>query len=62
MSFEPSDLLSGYFDLLLIAEREDQECANTPSSPRIASHQMCQISAKPMKTAKNAVTNPMALF
>src|SRR5882757_150960 len=33
-----------------------------PMAPTPAIHQMCQISAKPVMTAKNAVTNPVALF
>ena len=32
------------------------------TSPRIASHPMCQMRAKPVMTAKNAVTNPLALL
>ena len=33
-----------------------------PISPRIAIHQMCQISAKPITVAKKAMTNPIGLF
>src|SRR5262249_31266 len=36
--------------------------ANAPSIPKPASHQMCQISAKPMTTAKNALMKPVGLF
>src|SRR5260370_14176306 len=32
------------------------------ASPKIASHQMCQIRAKPVTTAKKAGTNPLGLF
>src|ERR1700757_3396337 len=35
---------------------------NAPNTPPLASHQMCQMSAKPMTTAKKAVTKPVALF
>jgi len=35
---------------------------NAPNTPTLASHQMCQISAKPTTTAKKAVTKPVALF
>src|ERR1700755_2127012 len=35
---------------------------NAPNIPTLASHQMCQIIAKPMTTAKKAVTKPVALF
>jgi len=31
-------------------------------SPSTTSHQMCQISAKPVKVAKNAVTKPTGLL
>src|SRR5262249_55891042 len=33
-----------------------------PASPSTASHQICQMSAKPVMVAKNAVTNPVALL
>src|SRR3979411_691125 len=33
-----------------------------PIAPRPAIHQMCQISAKPLTTAKNAVMKPVELF
>src|ERR1700754_5023697 len=33
-----------------------------PIAPTPAIHQMCQISAKPLTTAKNAMTKPVALF
>src|SRR5262249_41839703 len=33
-----------------------------PRSPKPAIHQMCHISAKPVITAKNAVTKPVGLF
>jgi hypothetical protein len=33
-----------------------------PANPKIASHQMCQIRAKPLTTAKKAVRNPFALL
>src|ERR1700739_443169 len=33
-----------------------------PIAPTPAIHQMCQINAKPVMTAKNAVTKPVALF
>src|ERR1700733_5473952 len=33
-----------------------------PSSPTPTIHQMCQIRAKPVITAKNAVTKPVGLF
>src|SRR4029077_9654440 len=35
---------------------------NAPNRPRAAIHQMCQIIAKPMTTAKKALTKPVALF
>src|ERR1700761_3491353 len=35
---------------------------NAPNTPTQANHQMCQIIAKPMTTAKKAVTKPVALF
>src|SRR6266702_6704426 len=35
---------------------------NAPNTPTLASHQMCKIIAKPMTTAKKAVTKPVALF
>src|ERR1700722_1405268 len=35
---------------------------NAPKSPKPAIHQMCQIIAKPIMTAKNALTKPVALF
>src|SRR5258708_39471605 len=34
----------------------------TPIAPAPAIHQMCQISAKPVTTAKNAMMKPVALF
>src|SRR3979411_821396 len=34
----------------------------TPIAPAPAIHQMCQIRAKPVTTAKNAVMKPVALF
>src|SRR5690348_14617584 len=34
MSFDPSDLVGGYFDLLPIAEREGQECRERPEQPQ----------------------------
>src|SRR5665213_28871 len=33
--------------------------ANAPMNPAITIHQICQISANPMKVAKNAQTNPV---
>src|SRR6476646_2936899 len=36
--------------------------AYAPTSPTIISHQMCQISAKPMKVAKKAQTKPVGLL
>src|SRR5882757_2333008 len=36
--------------------------AEIPIAPAPAIHQICQISAKPVTTAKNAVMNPVALF
>src|SRR6516162_3949711 len=33
-----------------------------PRTPKLAIHQMCQIRAKPVTTAKNAVTKPTGLF
>ena len=33
-----------------------------PKKETATSHQMCQISAKPMNVAKNAQMNPVALF
>src|ERR1700759_1566838 len=35
---------------------------NAPIAPTPTIHQMCQISAKPAMTAKNAVMKPVALF
>jgi hypothetical protein len=35
---------------------------NAPNSPKAAIHQMCQIRAKPVMTAKNALMKPIALF
>src|SRR6185437_13111025 len=36
--------------------------AYAPASPSRTSHQMCQMSAKPVTTAKKAVTNPVGLL
>jgi hypothetical protein len=36
--------------------------AYAPSTARATIHQMCQISAKPMKVAKKAQMKPVALF
>src|SRR5262249_10156808 len=33
-----------------------------PKAPRAAIHQMCQISAKPVTTAKKALTKPVGVF
>src|SRR5690242_13818050 len=36
--------------------------AKAPRTPKATIHQMCQISAKPLTTAKKAMTKPVALF
>ena len=62
-AIELSNLLSRYLDFLLIAEGESKERHERAEQIRApAIHQMCQISAKPVTTAKNALTKPIALF
>ncbi len=47
----------------LVAPGEDDErCIGADQLPTTASHQMCQIRAKPMRVAKNALTKPVGLF
>ena len=54
--------ICGNFHFLLLAKREGKNVTNAPSAPRAANHQMCQIIAKPMTTAKKALTNPVGVF
>ena len=51
---------------ILLSARSTQPKASKVAAaqikPRIAIHQMCQIIAKPVMTAKNAVTKPLGLL
>src|SRR5262249_23700563 len=46
----------------LLRNAKARNATNAPSRPTPAIHQMCQISAKPVTTAKKALTKPIALF
>jgi hypothetical protein len=56
------NLLGRDFDFLFIAKREDKHGQKGADGPPPAIHQMCQIRAKPLTTAKNTVMKPVALF
>ena len=56
------NLLGWHLNFALTAECEGKQRQNAPNTPTLAIHQMCQIIAKPMTTAKKAVTKPVALF
>src|SRR6516225_9938866 len=46
----------------LVRNMKASNVAAAPRSPKAAIHQICQIRAKPVTTAKNAVTKPTGLF
>src|SRR6516162_4378640 len=46
----------------LVRNMKASNAMAAPRTPKLAIHQMCQIRAKPLTTAKNAVTKPTGLF
>src|SRR4030095_12133356 len=54
--------LAGISTSSLSRKAKARTVANAPSIPTAANHQMCQISAKPITTATNALMKPVGLL
>jgi hypothetical protein len=61
-AIDARDLFRRYFVFRDIPPGEPDENRIAAATPTATSHQMCQISAKPVMVAKKAVMNPTGLL